>query len=739
MPGVIRINSLLSLLLVGCVLAVAGGARALAKPVQTDHVEAELVAERTAVEPGKPLRVGLRLKMDPEWHTYWRNPGDTGLPTTIAWTLPVGFTPGDIEWPAPHRIDVSTFANYGYENEIVLPVTIQVPAALAIDAAVPIRAKAEWLVCREQCIPGDANLELELKAAATSEADARWGGLFAKAKADLPRAAGDWQWIAHQGQGATSVQAAAAAPAAATGEGRLDLVWTPPAGAATPTKIQFFAHGEGLVEPAAKQTLYRLPDGRLRLNLQLAKTATTIPAALEGVLTASNGWSAGGESNVRAIYVKASVDGRPLAAGGTPVDSGVTFASGAQSAASTLGFALVLALAGGLILNLMPCVFPVISLKVLGFAQQAHGHQRVLRAHGLVFAFGVIASFMVLAGIVLALRASGQQLGWGFQLQSPPVVAALAILFFLLTLNIAGVFEVGMLVPGRVATMEASNPYVNSFLSGVLAVVVASPCTAPFMGASLGYALSQPASEALLVFAALGLGMALPYLLLAWFPALIRKLPKPGPWMLWLKQFLSIPLAATVIWLGWVLSLQSGADAFARLMFVLLLIATIVWLLRGTLLRSGFRFALAAIVLASAVFLAWPLFDEPPAVAATPTASSSTGEVGSWQPWSQQELDRLVDAGKPVFVDFTAAWCVSCQANKKLVLERPETAKLFDDKGVVLMRADWTRRDPAITAALQGFGRNGVPVYALYRPGKTTLVLPEILTAGILRDAVHAL
>jgi thiol:disulfide interchange protein DsbD len=286
--------------------------------------------------------------------------------------------------------------------------------------------------------------------------------------------------------------------------------------------------------------------------------------------------------------------------------------------------------------------------------------------------------------------------------------------------------------------MQAGNPYVNSFLSGILAVVVASPCTAPFMGASLGYALSQPANEALVVFAALGIGMALPYLLLAWFPAWVRKLPKPGPWMLWLKQFLAIPLAATVIWLGWVLSLQSGADAFARLMFVLLLIATIVWLLRGTLLRSGFRFAFAGIVLACAVFLAWPLFADPPTAAATPATSAST-TAGEWQAWSPGEVDRLVDAGKPVFVDFTAAWCVSCQANKKLVLERDETLKMFGDKGVVLLRADWTRRDPAITAALQTFGRNGVPVYALYRPGKPTLVLPEILTAGIVRDALQAL
>ena len=739
-----------SLVLAAFVLVAGGAARA--KPVQTDHVEAELIAARTAVEPGKPLTLGLRLRMDDTWHTYWRNPGDTGLPTTLAWQLPAGFTAGDIEWPVPQRIDVLSFANYGYEHEIVLPVTISTPATLAAGAPVPIRAHAEWLVCQEQCIPGAADLELDLTAAERSDADPRWAALFAKARADLPREAADWKWAAHRG------------------DGRIDLVWTPPAGGAAPLRPQFFPFAEGVIEPAAKQTLYRLPDGRMRLSLVVSKQSTQLPDSLGGVLSAANGWpvdataaapASAADGRPRAISVAMKLDGPPATAlGGSVVDSGVTFADGAVSGATTLVAAIALALAGGLILNLMPCVFPVISLKVLGFAEQAHGEARMIRGLGLVFAAGVIASFAVLAAIVIGLRTSGQQLGWGFQLQSPVIVTVLAILFFLLALNIAGFFEVRMLVPGRMATMEAKSPYANAFLSGVLAVVIASPCTAPFMGAALGYALAQPVGEALAVFVALGLGMALPYLALAWHPAWLKRLPRPGPWMQWLKQFLSIPLAATVIWLGWVLALQSGADALVRLAFVLLLVATIVWLLRGEILGRGFRRSLVWLTFAGAIVLAWPLFADPqpgpqsaPAgavgargVPGAPGAANPPGVAGTpgapvigWQPWSQSELDNATDAGRPVFVDFTAAWCVSCQANKKLVLEREATLKAFAERNVVLMRADWTRRDPAITAALAALGRNGVPVYALYRPGKTTLVLPEILTGGVIADALNTL
>ena len=691
---------------------------AWAKPVQTDHVEAELIAERTAIEPGKPVHVGLRLKMDNEWHTYWRNPGDTGLPTTIAWKLPKGFAAGDIEWPAPHRIDIATLANYGYDSEIVLPVTLSTTAALKPGQSVPVKAHAEWLVCREQCIPGAADLELELRVMEKSDADPKWSALFAKAKQDQPRAADDWKWAAHKAQGA---------------DGRIDIVWSASSDT-TPTKVQFFPIAEGVIEPAAAQKLYRLADGRLRLNLQLAKQAA-VPASIDGVLTAASGLKVAGE-DVRAVSMRANVGpSNILASGGTPIGSGVTYAAGAQGGAASLGFALILAVIGGLILNLMPCVFPVISLKVLGFAQQAHGRARVIRIHGLVFAGGVIASFVALAVIVLTLRESGQNIGWGFQLQSPVVITSLAILFFLLTLNVAGFFEVGTLIPGRVASMQPKNPYLNSFLSGVLAVVIASPCTAPFMGAALGYALSQPADEALAVFVALGFGMALPYLILAWFPAWLKKLPKPGAWMVWLKQLLAIPLAATVIWLGWVLEQQSGADAFARLAFVLLLLGTVIWLMRGRQLRRSVQVAFAAIALVGAVVLAVPLFDDPPPEA----VKSATAASDVWQPWSPQGVEMHLDAGHPVFVDFTAAWCVSCQANKKLVLERSDTIKMFNDRKVVLMRADWTRRDPEITAALAGFGRSGVPVYALYRPGKDTLVLPEILTDSILRDATKNL
>jgi thiol:disulfide interchange protein len=423
------------------------------------------------------------------------------------------------------------------------------------------------------------------------------------------------------------------------------------------------------------------------------------------------------------------------AQGGTVLDSAVTFAGGAGQSTMGLTAAIALALVGGLILNLMPCVFPVISLKVLGFAQQAHGKLAIIRMHGLVFAAGVVLSFVALAGVVLALRAGGEELGWGFQLQSPAVVTALAILFFLLTLNIAGLFEVSKLVPSGVAAFEARNPYVNSFLSGVLAVVIASPCTAPFMGAALGFALAQPVAEALIIFVALGLGMALPYLLLAWYPAWLKRLPKPGPWMVWLKQLLAIPLAATVIWLGWVLAQQqSGVDAFARLLFVLLLLTVGVWCVQQHLMPRSVSRALALAAVLVAGWVAWPLMDD-----AAPAANAKPSVIGDWQPYSRVRLDELVNSGQPVFVDFTAAWCVSCQANKKLVLEREDAITAFAEKKVVLLRADWTRRDPEITAALAEFGRRGVPVYALYRPGKSTLVLPEILTPGGLREALQTL
>ncbi|MEO7404752.1 MAG: thioredoxin family protein, partial [Burkholderiales bacterium] len=356
-----------------------------------------------------------------------------------------------------------------------------------------------------------------------------------------------------------------------------------------------------------------------------------------------------------------------------------------------------------------------------------------MRMHGVAFAVGVVASFIVLAVVLLALRGTGAALGWGFQLQSPWVVTALAVLFFLLALNLSGVFEI--LVPLPDAPVQAPrHPLVGSFGAGVLAAVSASPCTAPFMGAALGFAITQSATLALAVFAALGVGMALPYALLSWFPAWLKRLPRPGPWLVRLKQFLAFPLYATVVWLVWVLGLQAGMEGVLRIGIVLVVLALASWLWglaqrgAGSWTRIG-----AAVAVVVAILFALPIETEPPA------ESRAAASASDWTPYSQARVDELVASGKPVFVDFTAAWCVTCQVNKKLVLETEAVRGAFASKSVTLMRADWTRRDVAITEALAALGRNGVPVYVLYRPGKAPLVLPEILQRSTIDEALGTL
>ncbi len=405
-------------------------------------------------------------------------------------------------------------------------------------------------------------------------------------------------------------------------------------------------------------------------------------------------------------------------------------------AALPLLVALAFAFIGGVLLNLMPCVFPVISLKVLGFA--THGNSRAaMRMHGLAFAAGVVVSFWVLAAALVALRAAGQQLGWGFQLQSPGVVTALAILFFALALNLSGLFDVRQLVPSALAGWNARNPYVNDALSGVLAVVIASPCSAPFMGAALGYALTESAPVTWVIFTALGLGMALPYVLLAFIPAWRSKLPKPGMWMLRLRQLLAFPLYATVVWLAWVLGAQLDNDAVARLGAVLLLMAFALWLWPA--LRNGNRIlgagAIAAI--AAAGVIGWPLVTAVPGADASPR--TTVADSGPWRNYSADSVAQLTSSGRPVFVDFTAAWCVTCQVNKQLVLNDDAVQQAFAGRNVALVRADWTRRDADIGRALAALGRNGVPVYVLYRPGKAPLLLPEVLQQRMILDALATL
>jgi len=692
-------------------------------PVKTDHVEAELVAERAALVPGAPTTVALRLRIEDGWHTYWKNPGDSGLATTLAWKAPRGYAISDIEWPAPHALPVGPLVNHGYEGEVLHLVTITAPTDAKPGTDATLTARADWLVCKETCIPDGADLSLTLPVATAAQADATWGARIAAARATLPQPLAGWS-VDARGDGA-----------------KIALTLVPPPGAADAGALHFFPYAESRIEPSGAQTLARGDGGAYVLTLPVSSQQSGEFKRLNGVITAVNGLAAGG-AHVKAATVDVPLIGT-VVAGPKPTPEAVPVLNvnaGAPRVAATsmtLVAAISLALAGGLILNLMPCVFPVLSLKALSLAAPGRSDTPHMRASGLAFGAGVVVTFVALAGALLALRAAGEQVGWGFQLQSPAVVTALAILFFVLALNLSGVFEFGALWTGGGRAL--ANPLADAFFSGVLAVVIASPCTAPFMGAALGYALTEPAAATLAVFVALGIGMALPFVLLSWFPGWRYVLPRPGAWMVRLKQLLAFPLYATVAWLAWVLGAQVDNDAVMRLMATLVTVAFALWAWRAFRGGGSRAFSVAALIaLVVAIVVAWPLLRGDAVASATATTKPAAGDT-TWQPWSPARVAELTRVGRPVFVDFTAAWCVTCQVNKRLVLNDASVRAAFAKRNVALVRADWTRRDPAITQALAALGRNGVPVYVLYRPGREPLLLPEVLSKGLVDDALAAI
>jgi thiol:disulfide interchange protein DsbD len=734
-------------------------------PVRVGTLEAELISDRAAVAPGQSFRLGLRLKHDPQWHTYWRNPGDSGLPTRWQVTLPSGWSTGQIQWPAPHRIRVGPMANFGYDGEIVLPLQVTPPDRLT-GRDVQLEATASWLVCREICIPGEASLAIRLPLSQSqlqsqSDKNPSWDALFAAAD----------QWIPDPNRVIDAVWF--------TGDKRVILAFPPPPVAhstAPPAQVEFtfFPERERVVAPAADQTLERLADGRWRLRLELAPDGAPDAVsgdALDGVLRlggrayqvrASRGGGAepsSGEpigisvltnavnpantTSVSKVPSERSLMSR-LVPNSTPASSLATATATVQTGAEMdpLGLALVLAgsLLGGLLLNLMPCVFPVVGLKVLGFVQDAGGDSVRARRNAFAFAAGVVAMFLGLAALMLLLRSAGQAVGWGFQLQSPAVVSLLALLFLALGLNFSGVYEIGL----RLTTLGgasgglwngSSNVSAHgigpSFAAGLLAAVVATPCTAPFMGAAVGFTLTATPAIALLVFSAIGLGMAAPYLLLGIYPEWIVRLPRPGQWMETLRQGLAFPMYATAVWLVWVLGAQLGVDAMLRTLMAGVLVAAAAWWWGRTGTKPSASSLSKSVPAASLLVLAVALAS--PRVV-NPVRSEATQD---WATWSPEAVSAARVAGRTVFVDFTAAWCISCQVNKKLVLEGEAVRQAFSDKDVLLLRADWTRQDPTITKALADFGRNGVPLYLVYRPGQDTAqVLPELLTANVVVDAL---
>ena len=648
------------------------------------HSEARLVADASRVAPGDAVEVALEIEVEDGWHIYWINPGDSGQPVEVAWTLPAGAEAGPLRFPPPGRYEDAGLVTYAHGGTPAFLTRVEVPDAAA--GEVTLDAAARWLICADVCLPARQDLSITIPVGAPTR---RTGALDA-ARDALPAPADGWT------------------ASAAVASGGYVMTVNPP-GDVSLDGATFFVDEAAVLDHASAQT-FEAEGGAWAVRLAASAYAERPVPELSGVLVADS----------VAVELAVPVSGAPA----------VASASGGEAAAFGFWGALGFAFLGGVILNLMPCVFPILSIKILGFVRGREQSAAALRAHGLAFGAGVVASFLALAAVLLALKATGDGSGWGFQLRYPPVVAGLAALMTGLALNLLGVFEIGHRVASIGGQLDRREGLSGAFLSGVLAVVVASPCTAPFMAGALGFAVVQPAPVALAVFGALGVGMALPYVLLSFQPGWLERLPRPGPWMVTLKHALAFPLLATAVWLVWLFGRLLDVDAAALLLLALVTLGMAAWAWgrwsRPGVSRRGLILGRTAGVAAAVG-----------AVAIVASAFAPTQET--WVDFEADAVEALVAAGEPVFVDVTATWCLSCQVNKQTSLTSDAVEAAFAEAGVTTVRADWTDQDPEITAFLDRFGRNGVPLYVLYPGGGAEpVVLPEVLTPGIVLDALAA-
>jgi len=690
---------------------------ATANPIQAQHVEVELVADTTSVRPGQPFWAALRLDHEDHWHTYWRNPGDSGLPTRIEWQLPAGTTTSDIAWQYPDRIDFTPLVNYGYEGEVLLPVQITPPADWQADEWT-MTASASWLICKEICIPGDATLSLTLPISTDPPTPSQWHPLFLTTLERVPTP--------------TSWEAAIGAQ-----DGNILLRMTPDDtqlfdGASA---IQFFPVDAEVIENAAAQTVvWEAPH--LYLSQQQSDYFSGSAANFNGILIIDQtrayaftaAFSPVAWTMPTGINLNQVTTATPTPAAHTPTTS--------------LPQILLFALLGGLILNLMPCVFPVLSLKALSLVKTADMPVTEQRLHGVVYTLGVLVSFGIIAGLLIGLQAGGASIGWGFQLQSPWFIALLSYLLFAMALSLSGVVEFGTQMMGLGNSLTTRQGYQGSFFTGVLATIVASPCTAPFMGTAIGFAVTQPPWVSLSVFLTLGFGMALPFLLLALIPGLARFMPKPGAWMETFKQLMAFPLYATVVWLLWVLGRQTDANTMASVLGGMVLLAFALWMWQHSQRFSSVWKAINVVLVIGAFGLALliitPLFSHSLPTSQAQAASHET--AADWEPFSVTRLNELRSAGKPVFVNMTADWCITCLVNERVALSSQQVKQAFAENDITYLKGDWTNHNSEITAVLADFGRNGVPLY-LYYPADAEAaptVLPQILTPALVTQALEA-
>ncbi|MGH6889068.1 MAG: protein-disulfide reductase DsbD family protein [Rhizomicrobium sp.] len=659
---------------------------------QIDHapkVQARLVPEAHAIAPGGTLAIALEQTIRPGWHTYWRNPGDAGQATELHWTLPPGWNAGPIGWPYPKELPVGPLMDYGYEGQPWLLVNLTAPRDARSGTQLVLHAAASWLVCKEICIPESANLSLPLSVASSPPPpDPAVAAQFAAARARLPVAS---PWTARFHAGST-----------------LDLfVAAPKLSAAQLNAVAFFPFEDGEVQGIAPQHWSVAPEGLL-LRLEPGKLAAKLHR-LGGVLVLASD-----SAPTQALAISAAPGPVPA----FPVEAGLS-----------LALALLSAFLGGIILNLMPCVLPILAMKALSIASHS-GRTDKAAGEALTYGAGAVLSFAALGAVVIGLRAGGEAIGWGFQLQQPIVVGLLALLMFAVGLNLSGVFEVRGLGAGE--SLARRSGRAGAFFTGVLAVVVAAPCTAPFMAAALGFALTQTLVVAMLVFVALGVGFALPFVAIGLSPALLRLLPRPGGWMETLRRVLAFPMYATALWLVWVLSFETDSGRLVVLLGAALVLAFSLWAL-GRAQMSGRRLAWASALCGAAGFVALlPLLD-----GSAPAGVRAANAALASQPYSEARLTTLRAEKRGVFVDATAAWCVTCLVNEKIALDDARVRNAFAAHRVAFLVADWTNRDPQVSALLSAHARSGVPLYLYYAPGAAdAVVLPQILTPGAVLNAL---
>ncbi len=700
---------------------ISGGHSLYAEVVYDAHVHAELISELKAIQPGVLFWLALKMEMDDSWHTYWKNPGDSGLSTHIQWDLPTGFRVSEIYWPYPQRIEQPPLTSFGYTSEILLLAKVTPPQDLTEGNPIRIQSHANWLACQISCIPGKGDFAIDLPVSRPqdqTQINPAWIEQFAQARLRVPSEVVPWALQA-------SAEGNKVVLSILSGQGDLGVF----------SEVYFFPEQGDLLNHSSKQVWEQFNNGQ-RLTLTRSVISSPNIQSLKGILFLGDG-----EENKTSKSYQINIPLHP----GFKEEQTKPLTLPSYPEKIHLLVILLFAFIGGLILNLMPCVFPILALKALHLLEMSQKDRRKVARHGILFTLGIVFSFCVLAGILILLRTIGQQVGWGFQLQSKAFVIFLIFLFFVLSLNLMGLFEIGVLLSFSLPRKTQDNHWIPPFLSGVLTTLVATPCTAPFMGTALGVALTQPLAIAFLIFILLGLGMAFPYLLLSFFPQWIVFVPKPGLWMVHLKKFFGLMLMGVVVWLLWILARQSSPNTVCFLLVVLLFWAFGLWISEMNRRSTTFKgrksnddkIIILFILIGSFITLFCimrqnfqPVFLQ--------LSSISNQQSIHWEPYSEDLMKTMCAQNKIIFLNFTADWCLTCQMNEEVVFQNKEVIKKFKELSVVAIKADWTTRDAQITKALADFGRNSIPLYVVWGkdPGEAPVLLSEIITPGIVVKAL---